>query len=283
MLYRWSTCGELFLLKLTGSTDMPITEYDRSSATSNQYPSSVAHIANMEQGTSTNYSRPSKDLEKRTTALKEYINAQDTTIATASSTATANASNITKIIDGTTAITPVTTHVADSTKHTSFATEAQTKTGTNTTLVVSPKTVTAMVQERIGVMYNAIVGNTALAGVTHSSLEAAVNNASAGWKILVTTDQSLDSTITINKNNLEIEFRRGASIKTGGISTTAITVSAAVTDFYLNKARIEGFTTGINIVAGALRTSLRDLRFKSCTTTVVDAGTGTTNLGAITE
>ena len=98
----------------------------------------------------------------------------------------------------------------------------------------------------------------------------------------------LGSTGPCKVKNIDIEFRRGASIKQGAAIPEAMIISdngatLLGSDLYLNKARFEGFDTAIKINSGVARTTLRDTRYNGHTTTVDDSGTATSELGSIEE
>lgn len=245
-----------------------------------QYKAAIEHVDNGELGNQTVFRRPSIDLENRTEALKTFAESEEVRLNAVSNKADSNEIRIQAIEDDTTPADFI-THIADDSRHTVYASTVEVKTGTEAVKVISPSTYNLATQEWVGRIYDAIVGDMSINGVTHASLQDAVIAASAGWKILVTKSESIDSTININLDNIEVEFRRGASFSLGS-AATAFNVSG--NDFYLSKARFVGFTTAaINISAAANRTVLRDTRYNGNTDNVLDAGTATSRLGEIIE
>ena len=263
---------------------MPLTTYDRTTATATQYPRTIDPILNGDPGNATTYMKPAVDLDKRTEALR--LNSDSIEANVTALTATIN----TEKTELDTLQSTYGTHAGDSSVHYVLASASEVNSGTVTTNAVSPKTATDMVKARIGLTYDAIVGPASSIGTTHTTLAAAlaeIQSASpyvSGKKILVTNSQILTATLSITQPNIEIEFRRGATISTSTSVTPAFRVSNVGHDFYLEKARLEGFTVAVEIVSGAMRTTLRDLRFKSCGSPAVsDSGTNTSNSGSITE
>lgn len=245
-----------------------------------EYKAVVDHVNNGEFGNQVILRRPSIDIENRTEALKTFAESEELRLNAVSSKANTNEADITALQADTTPADFI-THVADNTRHTVYASTVEVKAGTEAAKVIAPNTYNAATQEWVGRMYDAIVGDLALNGVTHATLIDALTAASAGWKILVTTSIAVNTTINVTKDNIEVEFRRGVTYSLG-LATTAFNITGD--DFYLNKARLLGFTTAaINIGAAASRTTLRDTRYNSNTANVIDAGAATSRLGEIIE
>jgi len=245
-----------------------------------QFIPTIDHVNNGEYGNQVVLRRPSVDLENRTDALKTFAESEETRLDAVSAKADQNEADIT-VLQADTTPADFAAHDVDNTRHTVYASAAEVRTGTETQKVIAPDTYKTITKEWVGRMYDAIVGDPALAGVTHSKLADAIAAASAGWKILVTRSESINATVTIALDNIEIEFRRGASFSLGS-ATTALIITGD--DCYINKGRFVGFTTAaINIGAAASRTMLRDTRSNGNTTDVLDSGTATSRLGEIIE
>ena len=245
-----------------------------------EYPAEIDHVSNGETGNQTVYRRPSIDLENRTEALRIFINAEEARLTTVSDKADDNADAITDLQSDTTP-TDLAHHISNTAMHTDFASGAEAKQGTSTTKVISPATLKEVEVARQLLQYDAIVGPLSDPGTTHEHLVDALADANAGWKILITKDEFVDTTFDITHNNLEIECRRGTSFSQG-LASTAFNVTA--NDFYISKPRFVGFTTAaININGTANRTTIRDARYNGNTNNVVDLGVATSELGQIIE
>ena len=124
--------------------------------------------------------------------------------------------------------------------------------------------------------YTAITGTLGDIGVTHSSLKSALDNASAGARILVTEDEAITAIPQVNVNNVEIIFMPGVTISKNGVAS-GLQISA--NDCVLRNARFLDFSTagdeGVLIDSGALRTFIDGVRFNNCFTNITDAGTDT--------
>ena len=244
-----------------------------------EYTATIEHVNNGEFGNESNFRRPSIHLENRTEALKTFANSEEIRVNAISLKADTNETTITAIQAGTTPADLI-THVADDTRHTVYANATETREGTIANKVVAPTVYKTVTLAYLKNMYDAVVGDLATTGVTHSKLVDALVVASSGWKILVLRSEFVDATHFINVTNLEIEFRRGATL-TQGSAITCFNVDAD--DFYLSKARLLGFNNAINITANADRTVLRDIRYKNNTADVTDLGVATSELGQINE
>lgn len=259
---------------------MTIERHNNDTAGASDYTLEVRHVQNGELGIATTYQRPALDLEKRTEALRLHADATHTSLKSVEDTVTEEKTKLTALQSSYTAHDVVGNHPT-------FASASEVNAGTVTDKVTSPKTITDMVVARIGLLYDAIVGPSTSVGTTHANIPSAVTSLGAtGGKILVTTSQILGATLEINKPNVEIEFKRGTSITLASGVTTAFKILTTAPDCYISKARFVDCNTAIDIVTGALRTTLRDIRYKGCTTTVSDPGAATSktsNLGEIIE
>lgn len=91
--------------------------------------------------------------------------------------------------------------------------------------------------------FDALVGSTP--GCTHATLQDAIDDASAGWKILVTESASVASRITVNIADIEIVFKPGVNYtKTG--DTVCLEYSTARVK--VRGGRFVGYTAGGDIV-----------------------------------
>lgn len=125
--------------------------------------------------------------------------------------------------------------------------------------------------------YDAIVGDAATdQGVTHSTLQAALSDAQAGWKILVLQDQTINTTPVVADNNVEIVFKRGVSMIKGA-ANDGLQIDG--NDCKVTNARFSSFNVGgdngVVVSGGALRTYLDAPRFNDCDTNIDDSGTQT--------
>lgn len=119
--------------------------------------------------------------------------------------------------------------------------------------------------------YDKIVGDTSLVGVTHSSLKLALDNSSDGEKILVLSDETIDTIPVVSNNNIEIVFKRGVTLSRG----TAITgLQIDGNDCKVLNARFSGFSTVGDkaIVVNGSRSYLDAPRFLNCDTNIDDQG-----------
>lgn len=121
--------------------------------------------------------------------------------------------------------------------------------------------------------YDAIVGDISQVGVTHENLKSALDNATDGWKILVLKSESVDSIPEVVNDNIEIVFKRGATINRG-TSVNGLKVSGE--DCRIVNARFSGFNTAgdsaVLISATAKRTVFESPRFLNCETNITDNG-----------
>lgn len=136
----------------------------------------------------------------------------------------------------------------------------------------------------IALEYAAIVGPSAPA--THASLAAALADVAVpnGSRILVLTDQTLASPVTITKNNIEIYFASGKSLIKGA-GTQGLIIQGL--NCRIHGGRIVGYSTAgdkaIQVQAGAKNCMIRDIVFANCDTEIEDLAPNTSIVGCITE
>lgn len=255
-----------------------------------EYPTTINHISNGEPGSEDTYNRPAKELENRTKAIRTFVEAQETILNTANTNISSNQSAITTLQTATgTGPTGLTTkhneHVSNNAVHREVATVAEAQAGGVSNKAITPLTAAKSYDVRRKLMYDSIVGDITIPGVTHSSLTAALADPliTAGSKILVTKVDPISSTIEITKDNLEIEFRRGVTIARGSADITLVALEVKSNDLYLSKARFQGFGTAVKVHNTSNRTTLRDIRYVGNTTTVANFGVKTSEVGAIVE
>lgn len=246
-----------------------------------QYAPTVRHVSNGEKANETTLRRPSIDLENRTDALKQHSEAVETLLSqTVQRTTTLEAHATQTDLTLTQQNTAAQNHINDASKHTKFATEAEAKDGTSATLTMSPALVKAVMAEAMSLMYSAVVGPEGVFGVTHTTLAEALLAAQDGHSILVTNNQVVDVALEINANNVELHFRRGASL-IAGTATTGLIVNAD--HLLLSSARFQGFEVGVLIENTADGTCIRNTRFNTCLTTITDNGTNSSEIGTLQE
>lgn len=131
-------------------------------------------------------------------------------------------------------------------------------------------------------IYDAIVGSAAYC--THSTISSALAAVSAGARILVVENQTINTTLTVNKDNIEIELKNGVTISKG-TATTGISVEN--TGFSMHGGRIGGFSaTGdkaINFTAGGTYGKVWGMRQYSNDTFVDDTLVAVAQFGNIDE
>lgn len=124
--------------------------------------------------------------------------------------------------------------------------------------------------------YDAIVGPSSLAGVNYTDLKSALDNAIDGWKILVIQSEAIDTTPVVTKNDIEIVFKKGATLSKG---TAIIGLQVNGEDCKIVNARFSGFSTGgdngLKLSATAKRTVVENPRYSNCATNMNDLGTET--------
>lgn len=116
--------------------------------------------------------------------------------------------------------------------------------------------------------YDAVVGS--IAGCTHSTLAAAIAAASPGWRILIVSDLTVNTTISVNVANLQIESKPGVSF-TNGTAGTCLTLAASGIKLLNN--RFSGFTTAISITDTFKNHVIMGNRYATCTNLVTDNNT----------
>lgn len=130
--------------------------------------------------------------------------------------------------------------------------------------------------------YEAVVGS--VTGATHATLTAAIAAVGVGSRILVASGETIDSTIVVNKNNLQIDFKPGVSMAKG-TATKGLQITGD--GVRLNGGRFSGFSTAgdkaIEVAAGADYAIIRDTRFASCDTEINDLNGAASISGTLTE
>lgn len=123
--------------------------------------------------------------------------------------------------------------------------------------------------------YTAVVGSGAFC--THADLATALadSGVAAGSRILVTESQTIDTTISITKANIQIDFLPGVTF-TQGAATTGITVGAA--GCRIKGGRFSGFTTAISISSSYNYNFITECRFASCTNEVTEVDSAPNNI-----
>lgn len=131
-----------------------------------------------------------------------------------------------------------------------------------------------------GPVWDAVVGTSN--GCTHATLALALASVSAGARILIVSDDTLNSTLTISNNNIELVFAPGVTY-TNGTAGTGITVAA--TGIRVKGGRFSGFTTAISISNTFNANFISECRFATCTNDVTDNNSTPNNaiFGNITE
>lgn len=137
-------------------------------------------------------------------------------------------------------------------------------------------------QNRILAEYDAIVG--AATHCTDATLAAAITRVSAGARILVLDSFALNSAVTVNKDNIEVELKPGVTLSKGS-ATKAFDV--ANPGFRLRGGKISGFSGGsdvaVNLQVAATSCVVAEVRFASNTTDVNDAAGTAAIYGCINE
>ena len=125
--------------------------------------------------------------------------------------------------------------------------------------------------------YAAIVGSAAYC--THADLATALadsTNVPAGSKVLVTASETVNSTISVPRNNIQIDFMPGVTF-TKGSAGTGITIDGA--GCRIKGGRFSGFTTAaITITATFQNNFVTECRFASCTVEVNEADSAPVNV-----
>lgn len=116
-----------------------------------------------------------------------------------------------------------------------------------------------------------------------ADLATAITNAAAGDRILVTEDDSIDSTIQITKR-LEIYFKPGVTYSKGSAGTG---IEITADNVVIRQGRFTGFNGGsdiaIQVANSASHTKLRDIGFASNDKNIDDLGVNTTVGGIVNE
>lgn len=248
-----------------------------SSATTTQYPDDIRHVADGQPGSAATYQRPSIDLEKRTSALKTFVEAEAVKLDTQTANIALKAVK-TEVTATTNTITSnLATHVADTAKHSESASLIEAKAGIVTTKFINAAVLKQYIELYSNLSYDAVVGTLGDPGVTHSNIASALTSLNpAGGKIFVATPQTISATLVIAQNNIEVEFKRTANLTaaTNDVNT-AFQVNENVNDFCLRNATLIGFATaGVAVATGANRTIIRDLKYHGDSNKAVIAAAG---------
>jgi hypothetical protein len=124
--------------------------------------------------------------------------------------------------------------------------------------------------------FTAIVGSAAYC--THATLAAAIadtTNVPAGSIILLTANETLNSTVTLGLANLTIVALPGVTL-TNGSAGTGIEIGA--TGCRIRGVRFSGFTTAISISATYQYNFVTECRFASCTSDIVEVDSAPVNV-----
>lgn len=121
--------------------------------------------------------------------------------------------------------------------------------------------------------YNKLVGNHR--DCHYLDLASAIAAASTGDRIRVLDSQTLNTTITVSINDIDIEFDPGVTFSNGTAGTGFILSGTGVR---LTKGRLTGFTTAVSITGNY--STLFGQRFASNTTDVTDT-LGTSQVVAV--
>lgn len=131
-------------------------------------------------------------------------------------------------------------------------------------------------------IYAAIVSPTSNLA-THETLADALADPLVvpGSKILVIDDITLDTTVQVTKNFIEIEFHNKVEITKGA---AAIGIQVTALNCKITGGRFINWTTAaIKIDAASKNARVREATFVNCTVEVDDLAPNTTLLGNITE
>lgn len=130
--------------------------------------------------------------------------------------------------------------------------------------------------------WDAIVGPTAN-GATHNTLAEALADAivPVGANILVCANETVDTTVQVTKQNVQIEFKPGV-VFNKGLANTGLQISAS--GVRIRGGRFTNFTTqAILIDVGSTYAMLRDIRFGGNTLEVNDLAPASSILGNVIE
>lgn len=119
-------------------------------------------------------------------------------------------------------------------------------------------------------------------GVDVATLQEAIDASSAGDKILIASNLDVDTTIVIDKANIEICALPGVTVADDGAGT-GISIEAA--GVRIKGIRFSGFTTAISIADTFNFNFVTECRFASCTAEVTEVSATPNNVifGNITE
>lgn len=129
-------------------------------------------------------------------------------------------------------------------------------------------------------VYQKIVGSAS--GCTHSTIQAALDDASAGDRILVLDSFDVGTTLVIDIDNLLIESGSGVSLTDDGAGTC---FNIQAEGIRINGFRFVDFTTAIDIDSTYQYNFITGCRFNNVTNEVVedDAAPNNVIMGNITE
>lgn len=135
------------------------------------------------------------------------------------------------------------------------------------------------VTDQFGSLYQAIVGTG-----FYADINAAITAVAAGSRILVLDSATINTTQSISKNRIQIDFQPGV-IYTKGTAAPALQVQADYCK--INGGEFFNFSGGgdsaIIVDAGSDYTKIRDSHFRTCTTDVTDNAATTSIQGTTTE
>lgn len=129
---------------------------------------------------------------------------------------------------------------------------------------------------RILLGFDAIVGSSADA--THSTIALAVAALTTGGRILVTSNQTLNTTVTLSSAKTEIVIKDNVTVSNGSAGTGFSVASNLCT---IRGGTVSGFTTAVNVTSGGTRAKIRDIYFTGNTTDVNDSSDLASIVGCI--
>lgn len=128
---------------------------------------------------------------------------------------------------------------------------------------------------------NSFTGFAAICGTeaycTHADIASALADSAvaAGSRILVVTSETINTTLSMTKANVHLEFLPGVTL-TNGSAGTGITVGAA--GIRIKGGRFSGFTTAISISATFQYNFVTECRFATCTNEVTEVDAAPVNV-----
>lgn len=134
-----------------------------------------------------------------------------------------------------------------------------------------------LIATHFGLAYDAIVGSSGAAD--YPTIAEALAAASAGWRILVASNQVLNTNLNVAVAGIELELKNGVTVSKG-TAATGIMVSAS--GFTLRGGTLSGFTNAAVVVGSAGTSSMfRDIRFAGNTLDIDDPNDLADILGCI--